>query len=150
MTRQPDSSGISRRWLIALLAALAAAGSGAGATPPLKADGDPPLYGLWRNPMGSVTVRIKACGDQVCGTVTAANAEAASDAREAGYPNLEGMTLMRGTLVARGETWRGTVLVPDLGRSFAAHIELTDLTHAKVTGCIWHGLLCRSQMWRRV
>lgn len=122
----------------------------AGASQPGKQGGDPALFGLWRNPDESVTVRIGACGSQICGTVVAANAEAINDAREAGYPNLVGMTLMRGTLASRGPAWRGTVIVPDLARSFDAHIEPTDANHAKITGCLWHGLLCRSQTWRRL
>ena len=111
---------------------------------------EPALYGLWRNPAGSVTIRINACGYQVCGTVAGANAEAIADARDSGYPTLEGMTLMRGTIAPHGQSWHGTVLVPDLGRSFDAHIELVDPVHAKITGCLWRGLFCRSQTWRRV
>lgn len=111
---------------------------------------EPALYGLWRNPEGSVTIRINSCGYQVCGTVAGANAEAIADARDSGYPSLEGMTLMRGTIAPHGQSWHGTVLVPDLGRSFDAHIELVDPVHAKITGCLWRGLFCRSQTWRRV
>lgn len=147
---QLNNNTVARSLLAAALLALTISIPASGTPPPGGVDSEPALFGLWRNPTGSVTVKINACGNQVCGTVTAANAEAATDARDAGYPNLEGMTLMRGTLIPRTAAWRGTVLVPDLGRSFSAHIELTDLAHARITGCIWHGLFCRSQTWRRV
>lgn len=150
MIRPKSRSGIAVPFIAALLLVLAVPVPAVGAPPSGGGGSDPPLFGLWRNPAGSVTIRINGCGDQVCGTVIAANAEATTDARDAGYQNLEGMTLMRGSLAPHSRIWRGTVLVPDLGRSFAAHIELTDPIHAKITGCVWRGLLCRSQTWRRV
>lgn len=147
---KPKRSTIAKRLSVGLLMALTSLAPAAGAPQPGQPGGDPALFGSWRNPDESVTVRINPCGEQVCGTVIAANAEAISDARDSGYPNLVGMTLMRGSLFGRAKVWRGTVLVPDLARSFAAHIELTDPNHARITGCMWHGLLCRSQTWRRV
>lgn len=148
--RKFSTSGLAKRILAGLLIALALAAPSAAAPRLGQPAAEPALFGFWRNPDETVTVRINRCGEQVCGTVTSANAEAISDAREAGYPNLVGMTLMRGNLAERAEVWRGTILVPDLARSFAAHIEMSDANHARVTGCLWHGLLCRSQTWRRI
>lgn len=150
MMQMPQKiSALARRSLASLLLALAASAA-VGAAVQGKGAGEPQLFGLWSNPAGSVTIRINGCGTEVCGTVAKANAEATKDARDSGYPNLEGLTLLHGTIVPGSQVWRGTVLVPDLGRSFDAHIELTDPAHAKITGCVWHGLLCRSQIWRRM
>lgn len=150
MIKRTKDRAFGRAWLAGLATALSLAAPAVGAAQSNRSGGDPALFGMWRNPAGSVTIRINSCGDQLCGTVAAANAAASADARDSGYPNLEGMTVMRGTIAPRSQTWHGTVLVPDLGRSFDAHIELTDTVHAKITGCLWRGLFCRSQTWRRL
>ena len=150
MIKRARNGAFGHGWLTGLVAVICLSLPATATSSPNGSGGAPALFGLWRNPAGSVTIRINACGDQVCGTVATANAEATADARDSGYPNLQGMTLMRGTIAPRSQTWHGSVLVPDLGRSFDAHIEMTDGTHAKVTGCLWRGLFCRSQTWMRL
>lgn len=108
-----------------------------------------PLQGNWRNPKGTVEVRIGVCGAALCGTVVAASPVAAADARAAGYPALVGMQLMRRYVPAGPARWQGTVFVPDIGRSFSSHIDLVDADHARVSGCLFGQFLCRSQLWRR-
>lgn len=109
-----------------------------------------PLSGNWRNPSGSVTIHIGNCGATTCGVVIGATAEAVADARDSGYPGLVGMSLLRGGRAARSGQWRGTIFVPDMGRSFSAHIDLLDPNHARVTGCLWRDFFCKSQTWQRL
>jgi uncharacterized protein (DUF2147 family) len=108
-----------------------------------------PLQGFWRNPKGTVEVRIGPCGTVLCGIVVAASGKALADARDSGYPRLVGMQLMHDYRVAGPRRWRGTIFVPDMGRSFSSHIEMVDTDHVRVSGCLIRKYVCKSQVWRR-
>jgi uncharacterized protein (DUF2147 family) len=126
--------------LVVLFAALSVA-----ASPP--ADGS--IQGFWRNPKGTVEVRIGDCGTSICGTVVAASASEIADARDSGYPALVGMRLLYDYHAYGPARWRGTIFVPDIGRSVSSHIELVDADHVRVSGCLIGKFLCKSQLWQR-
>lgn len=107
------------------------------------------LAGLWRNPDGSVLVRIEACGAEICGTVVGATATAQADARDGGYPQLIGLRILFGYRPHGVRHWIGRVLVPDLGHVFSSHIDLVDGNHARIAGCLFRQHLCQSQTWQR-
>jgi uncharacterized protein (DUF2147 family) len=107
------------------------------------------LRGLWRNPDGSVVVRIDSCGAEICGTVVRADATAQADARDGGYPRLIGLRLLYGYRPTSARHWVGRVLVPDLGHVFSSHIDLIDQNHARIAGCLFHQHLCQTQVWER-
>ncbi len=137
----------------ALLIAAALASSPAGArtcSPKPLPPANAAIHGVWRNPYNSVDVRIEDCGDQLCGVVVGATAEALTDARDSGYPNLIGLQLLRDYRADGPCHWSGTVLVPDLGHSFSSHLVLIDPGHVRIAGCLWHQFLCKNQIWRRL
>jgi uncharacterized protein (DUF2147 family) len=109
-----------------------------------------PLHGLWRNPVGTVEVRIDSCGATLCGNVVAASPSAIADARDSGYPSLVGMQILRDYRASGSARWQGTIFVPDMGRDFSSHIEMVDANHVLVSGCLFGKFLCKSQLWRRV
>ena len=119
------------------------------AAPALAAAAPDDLRGVWRNPDGSVLVRIDECGKTLCGVVVGATAEAEADARDGGYPRLIGLPLLYGYRPKGPRTWVGRVLVPDLGHVFPSHIELVDARHARVAGCLIGQHLCQTQVWQR-
>lgn len=129
--------------------ALAVAALLAAPAAPVLAQAGPNLTGNWVNPHHSVVVRIAQCGDRLCGTVVRATPEAAADARDGGYPSLVGLQLLSGYRAVGQGRWQGRVLVPDLGRTFASHIDMTDANHVKVAGCLVGQYLCKSQIWQR-
>jgi uncharacterized protein (DUF2147 family) len=57
---------------------------------PVTASAQAALEGHWRNPKGSVIVRVAPCGNAYCGTVVEASAKAKATARKGGTPNLIG------------------------------------------------------------
>jgi uncharacterized protein (DUF2147 family) len=126
------------------LIVLASAALAASTPPPA-----PALIGNWRNPHGTVELRIARCSHCLCGTVVRASSTAISDAREAGYPALVGMELMKSYCPAGPLRWEGTIFVPDLGRSFSSHVQLLDRDRARVAGCLVGQYVCRSQIWYR-
>lgn len=108
-----------------------------------------PLCGAWHNDDNSVAIRIDSCGGGLCGTVTAANATAISDARGGGTPHLIGTSLFEGYRRDGPNHWSGTVFVPDLGHRFSSHITMIDRDHARVAGCLLGRFVCQSEIWQR-
>ena len=139
---------MSRRTTLALIAALASlAAAPAEAAGQEKAAEGP--IGRWTNPKGSVQVETAPCDDKLCGWVVWASPGAVEDARKAGSAELIGLELLRDYRPAGPGLWRGTVYVPDMGRSFSSRLRQVDENHLKISGCILGGLICKSQTWKR-
>jgi uncharacterized protein (DUF2147 family) len=109
-----------------------------------------PTIGTWINPYNNVKVRTSDCGKNLCGWVIWANAEAEQEAREGGVQELVGAELLRDYHLARPGEWTGRVFVPDLGRTFYSTIRPISPDALQISGCILHGLICKSQVWRKV
>ena len=107
------------------------------------------IFGVWENPHGSVRVKTGACGDEICGWVVWASDQAILDARDGGTANLVGTEILRGYRPTGDYSWQGEVFVPDMGGTFFSKIRQVDSEQLKVSGCILHGLFCKSQMWHR-
>ncbi|MEY2882359.1 MAG: hypothetical protein RL490_83, partial [Pseudomonadota bacterium] len=85
----------------------------AGATPALAGQ-----YGVFRNPSGSVHVKLADCGQQLCGTIVKASSKARADAAKAGQTRLIGLQLFRNLTPVTTEKgaprrWEGEVYIPD-------------------------------------
>lgn len=128
---------------------LAAAAIAAITSSPPPADQDAVLRDIWRNPAGTVAVRIGNCGPALCGWVAAASADAIADARDSGFPALVGMQLLTDYHHGEPHQWNGTVFVPDMKRSFSSHLVLVDHDHVRIYGCLVGKILCQSQLWQR-
>ncbi len=87
--------------LLAGLAAIPAGAAGKGA-----------LEGQWRNPKGSVTVRVAPCGDAYCGTVVEASSKAKATARKGGTPQLIGTRILTGIRAAGDGEYTGRGVRP--------------------------------------
>lgn len=110
--------------------------------------------GVFKNPAGSVQVRLTECGTGLCGTIVSANAKARADAAKAGQTKLIGMQLFRemsAEPAAAGEPrrWTGKVYVPDLDKTVSGKAELHGRT-LSVTGCLVAGAFCKGQDWTRI
>lgn len=110
-------------------------------------------YGVFRNPSGSVKVRLADCGEQLCGTIVAASAKARADAANAGQTRLIGMQLFRNLVpVAQPKgappRWEGEVYIPDKDKTVAGHATLKGKI-LEVEGCLLGDALCKSQEWTR-
>jgi len=110
----------------------------------------PSVDGVWANPAGSVQVRTGACGDKICGWIVWASPKAQADARKKGVTQLIGTALLRSYRATDRGHWSGEVYVPDMQSSFYSTITMVDAQTLNIKGCILGGLLCKSQIWRRV
>ena len=119
-----------------------------GAAPALAAV--PESYGIWRNPKDSVHVQVKPCGQGACGVVVWANEKAKADSLKGGTRELIGLTLFRNFVQGKDGLWRGRVFVPDLKGEFSGAAEVLDPKSIRAKGCAAGGLVCKSQVWKRI
>lgn len=123
------------------------------ATPVLAADAttrSSDLFGVWRNPKGSVHIEIKSCGSETCGYVVWANAEAQADVKKGSNQGLVGMQLLRDFSASGANEWKGKVFVPDLNMTFSGQVRLLDRSSLRAKGCLLPNFLCKAQVWTRV
>ena len=139
------------KWLglkAAVIAAVCASSSAALADPVPSRLGE--LYGVWRNPKGSVHIEIRPCEARTCGVVVWASAGAQADVKKGSNQNLVGMQLLRDFSATAADEWKGKVFVPDLNMTFSGQVRLLDRTSLKAKGCLLPNFLCKSQIWTRV
>ena len=111
--------------------------------------------GVWANPSNSVQVRFAPCGrgqdaQLMCGTVSWASEQAKADAARGGSDRLVGTRLFTDFEEEEPGRWAGTVFIPDIGREVAGTITQVDAKTLVGEGCLFGGLGCRQQRWRRV
>ena len=108
------------------------------------------IEGQWRNPAQSVIIEIGPCGLTSCGRVQWASDKAVSDARKGETDPLIGAELLSNIQLKATGRWRARLFIPDLRKSSKVELRLVNPDRLKVTGCAVGGLVCRSQVWRRV
>ena len=117
---------------------------------PGPAPSTPQTRTIWINPYNNVKVATGDCGGKLCGWVVWATPEAEQEARDGGVQQLVGTELLQNYRATGPGTWQGRVFVPDMGRTYYSTIRLLDPNSLKISGCILGGLICKSQVWRRV
>ncbi|MFM6931444.1 MAG: DUF2147 domain-containing protein [Novosphingobium sp.] len=105
---------------------------------------------LWANPSDTVKVATGDCGRNLCGWVVWASPDAEKDARDSGVAKLVGTEVLQDYHSVAPARWEGRVFVPDMGRTFVSTITQINPTALKISGCIWGGLICKSQIWHKV
>jgi uncharacterized protein (DUF2147 family) len=108
------------------------------------------LAGTWRNMADSVRIRIARCGAGMCGIVIQASDKAKEDAAAGGTEQLVGTRLFEDMERDQDGLWYGRVYVPDIAQSFEGTIEQVDRDTLVGTGCLFAGIGCKTQTWRRV
>ena len=110
-----------------------------------------PLEGQWKNPKGSVTVRLGPCGNAICGVVVDATEHAKATARKGGTPNLIGTRILSGLRPSGDSTFKGQVFDPKRNIRAPATVRLLGPDALEVRGCAIAGMfLCKEQRWTRV
>lgn len=116
---------------------------------PASAFAQEPVEGHWKNPKGSVTVKITPCGKAWCGYVIEATEKAKQGAREGGTDNLIGTRILTGLRKTGDNTFRGQAFDPKRNIRAAAVVTVVSPTVLSVKGCKFAGLICREWRWTR-
>jgi uncharacterized protein (DUF2147 family) len=116
---------------------------------PVTAAAEAALDGHWKNPKGSVVVRVASCGDAYCGIVVQASDKAKATARKGGTPNLIGTRILSAMKPAGDGTFKGQVFDPKRNIHAPATIRLLGGSTLVVRGCVL-SIICKEQRWTRV
>ena len=109
------------------------------------------LDGQWKNPKGSVVVRLAPCGNAVCGIVVHASEHARETARKGGTPNLVGTKILSNLRPAGDGSFKGQAFDPKRNIHAPATVRLVGSDTLQVRGCAIAGLfVCKEQIWTRV
>lgn len=108
------------------------------------------LTGQWKNPKGSVIVRLTPCGNAICGVVIDATEHAKETARKGGTPNLIGTRILSDLRPAGDGSFTGQAFDPKRNIHAAATVRLVSRDSLAVRGCAVLGLVCKEQLWTRI
>jgi uncharacterized protein (DUF2147 family) len=117
---------------------------------PVTASAQAALEGHWRNPKGSVVVRVTSCGDAYCGVVIQASDKAKASARKGGTPTLIGTRILSGMKPTGEGTFKGLAFDPKRNIRAPATVRLLGPSTLVVKGCVLSGIICKEQRWTRV
>jgi uncharacterized protein (DUF2147 family) len=117
---------------------------------PVTASAQAALEGYWKNPKGSVVVRVASCGDAYCGVVVEASDKAKASARKGGTPRLIGTRILSGMKPTGNGTFRGQAFDPKRNIHAPATVRLLGPSTLVVKGCVLSGIICKEQRWTRV
>lgn len=117
---------------------------------PATASAQDVLTGQWKNPKGSVIVRLGPCGNAICGVVVRASEHAKDTARKGGTPHLIGTRILSGLRPTADGAFRGQAFDPKRNIHAPATVRLVGPDALQVQGCAWLGLVCKEQRWTRV
>ncbi len=115
--------------------------------------------GTWLSGDGGTKVHISNCGGKLCGKVVwlkepidsktgkpktdALNPDPAKQSRP-----MIGLQVVQGLTPNGTDRWSGQIYNADDGKTYAANMQLTGESTAKVEGCVL-GILCKGQTWKR-
>jgi uncharacterized protein (DUF2147 family) len=108
------------------------------------------LTGQWKNPKGSVVVRLGPCGNAICGVVVDASEHAKDTARKGGTPHLIGTRILSGLRPTGDGSFKGQAFDPKRNIHAPATVRLLGPDALSVEGCALLGLVCKEQRWTRV
>jgi uncharacterized protein (DUF2147 family) len=131
---------LSRTALAALLVAL-----------PFSASAKAAIEGQWKNPKGSVVVKVAPCGDEAyCATVVDASDKAKASARKGGTTRLVGTRILSDLRPKGDGVYKGRAFEPKRNMRAPATLRMLSPTTLVVRGCVISGIICKEQRWTRV
>lgn len=117
---------------------------------PVTASAQAVLTGQWKNPKGSVVVRLGPCGNAICGVVVDASEHAKDTARKSGTRHLVGTRILSGLRPSGEGIFKGQAFDPKRNVHAPATVRMIDRNALEIEGCAFLGLVCREQRWTRV
>lgn len=113
-------------------------------TMPVTASAKAAIEGQWKNPKGSVIVRVAPCGNAFCGTVSWASAK---NRAKGATPGTRVLSDLR---PAGDGVYKGRAFEPKRDIGGSATVRQLGPNLMVVRGCAIAGLICKEQRWTRV
>jgi len=96
-------------------------------------------YGTWLRPSNGAQVEFYRCGAKLCGKVVDKGTSSAK----------VGVVIVSGAVKTGANAWKGSLLNPDDGKTYAGVITLVGADGLNLKGCAL-GVFCQGETWRRV
>jgi uncharacterized protein (DUF2147 family) len=124
---------------------------------PAPATAQSGVTGNWITEDDRAIVAIARCGSSICGRIARILVPTPeADQRDVNNPDpalrgrmIEGLRVLSGFRLDRGQYRHGRIYDPENGRSYNARLRLNRDGTLRVTGCVLGGIICQSQTWRR-
>ena len=117
---------------------------------PAGAQTDDP-NGTWLTASGDTRVRIARCGAAYCGTIVSSTYKKDTNSPD---PKLRDRSIvgvrMIWDLKPSGDGYSGQLYNPQDGKTYTGKLKVTAPRTLLLSGCVFGGLICRSQTWSRV
>jgi uncharacterized protein (DUF2147 family) len=130
---------------------MAVAAPAPSASDPKASDPKSPV-GEWITEDGHGHVRIRTCGEALCGVVSVADPNDTDrhnpDASKRNRPVL-GLPVLIDMKPAKSNRWEGQIYNAKNGKTYASNISLKNPNVLRVEGCVFGGLFCGGQDWTR-
>jgi uncharacterized protein (DUF2147 family) len=130
-------------------AILAAFGLSLLALPAQAQSADP--SGTWLTQSGDTRVRIARCGAEYCGTIAASTYQ--KDTNNAD-PKLRERNIVGVRMIwdlrPEGDGYTGQLYNPQDGKTYTGKLKVTSPKTLQLSGCVFGGLICKSQTWTKV
>jgi uncharacterized protein (DUF2147 family) len=133
------------------VAPVAAAPAVAAAEPAASTDPKSPI-GEWITEDGEGRVRIRACGQALCGVISSGDPKDTDrhnpDASKRNRPLL-GTPVLIDMKSVNSKRWEGEIYNAKNGKTYASNIMLKNPDVLRVEGCVFGGFFCGGQDWAR-
>jgi uncharacterized protein (DUF2147 family) len=114
------------------------------ATVPVMAAAEASIEGQWKNPHGSVIVRVAPCGGAYCGTISWASP---NNRQKGASPGVRVLSDLR---PSGNGVYKGRAFEPKRDIAGPATVRQLGPNVMVVRGCALMGLVCKEQRWTRV
>lgn len=108
--------------------------------------------GTWLSETGETRVRIARCGGAYCGTIVGVKGEAKDvnnpDPAQRGR-SLVGVQMISNIQPSASDAWTGSLYNPKDGKTYSGKMRLKGADALELSGCVFGGMICRSQTWAR-
>jgi uncharacterized protein (DUF2147 family) len=135
----------------AKVAPVAAMPAAAAAEPAASSDAKSPI-GEWITEDGEGRVRIRACGQALCGVISSGDPKDTDrhnpDASKRNRPLL-GTPVLIDMKSVNSKRWEGEIYNAKNGKTYASNIMLKNPDVLRVEGCVFGGFFCGGQDWVR-
>jgi uncharacterized protein (DUF2147 family) len=107
--------------------------------------------GTWVTQSGDTRVRIAKCGAEYCGTIASSTYQKDTNNADPKLRdrNVVGVRMMW-DLKPDGDGYSGQLYNPQDGKTYTGKLKVTSPKTLQLSGCVFGGLICKSQTWAKV
>ena len=98
--------------------------------------------GTWVRPSTGTQVNFYTCGQALCGKIVGVK----DQSRKATI----GTVILNGATKTGANTWKGSLLNTEDGKTYDGHVTLEGANALKLEGCALAGIVCKGETWQRM